>query len=64
MNKYEVHLYETVSKTLMYEVEARGEKEAVRKALKDYKLEGPDDEWITGWNVQGNKVFLVEGSND
>lgn len=64
MKKYEVHLYERVYKTLMYEVEARGEKEAVRKAMKEYNVDGPDDEWINGSEIEGSKIFLMGGSNE
>ena len=64
MKNYEIHLYEVEYKTLMFEIEARGEKEAIRKALKAYKIEGPDDSWITGWKVEGHKAFLVGNTDE
>jgi hypothetical protein len=60
MKKYEVLLYEVQFNTLLYEVEARGEKEARRKALKEYRVDGPDDKWITGAKIENEKVYLVE----
>jgi hypothetical protein len=60
MKKYEVLLYEVQFNTLLYEVEARGEKEARRKALKEYRVDGPDDSWITGAKIESEKVYLVE----
>jgi hypothetical protein len=64
MKKYEVLLYEVQFNTLLYEVEARGEKEARRKALKEYKVDFPKDSWTTGAKIEGDKVYLVEGDND
>lgn len=63
MNLYEVTLYETIKKTLVYEVKARGEKEAKRIAKKLYKYEGADEEWITGCSiVEDAGVLLVENN--
>lgn len=59
MNRYEVTLYETIKKTLIYEVEARGEKEAKRVAKRLYKYEGPDEEWTTGYNINEECIALL-----
>ena len=65
MKKYEVLLKEVQYHTVLYTVEARGEKEARRKALKEYKYETPEDKWITGWKlVDGEQVLLVENDNE
>ena len=65
MKKYEVLLKEVQYHTILYTIEARGEKEAKRKALRDYKYEDPEDKWITGWNlVDGEQVILVETSDE
>ena len=47
MKKYEVLLYETQLNTLLYEVEARGEKEAIRVALREHMMEEPKEKWKT-----------------
>ena len=59
MNKYEVLLYETQLNTLLYEVEARGEKEAIRIALREHMIEDPKEEWVTGRKIEGEKVYLI-----
>lgn len=63
MNKYEVTLYETVKRTLVYEIKARGEKEAIRKAKRLYKFEGADEEWITGYNISEEASALLTENN-
>ena len=63
MNRYEITLYETVKRTLIYEVLARGEKEAKRKAKRLYKYEGPDEEWITGYSISEDAIALVVEQN-
>ena len=61
MNLYEVTLYETIKKTLIYEIKARGEKEAKRRAKKLYKYEREDEGWITGYNISEEAgVLLLE----
>jgi hypothetical protein len=65
MKKYEVLLREVQYHTVLYTVEARGEKEARRKALREYKYEDPEDKWITGWQlVDGEQVLLVENDSE
>jgi hypothetical protein len=59
MNKYEVLLYETQLNTLLYEVEARGEKEAIRIALREHMIEDPKEEWVTSRKTEGEKVYLI-----
>jgi hypothetical protein len=59
MNLYEITLYETIKKTLIYEVKARGEKEAKRKAKRLYKYESPDEAWITGYNISEDAGSLI-----
>ena len=59
MKKYEVLLYETQLNTLLYEVEARGEKEAIRTALREHMMEDPKEKWITGYKIDGEKVYLI-----
>ena len=59
MKKYEVILYETQLNTLLYEVEARGEKEAIRIALREHMTEDPKEEWVTSRKIEGEKVYLV-----
>lgn len=63
MNRYEITLYETVKKTLIYEVLARGEKEAKRKAKRLYKYEEPDECWITGYSISEDAIALVVEQN-
>ena len=63
MNLYEVTLYETIKKTLIYEVKARGEKEAKRIAKRLYKYEGADEEWVTGYNISEDANALVLENN-
>lgn len=63
MNLYEVTLYETVKRTLVYEVKARGEKEAKRKAKKLYKYDDPDESWVTGYGIgEDASVFVLENN--
>jgi len=64
MKKYEVLLYETQFHTLLYEVEARGEKEARRIALREHMIEDPKEKWITGYKIDGEKVYLVANDAD
>ena len=65
MKKYEVLLREIQYNTVLYTVEARGEKEARRKALREYKYETPEDKWITGWKLtDGEQVLLVENDDE
>jgi hypothetical protein len=65
MKKYEVLLKEIQYHTVLYTVEARGEKEARRKALREYKYETPEDKWITGWKLaDGEQVLLVENDSE
>jgi hypothetical protein len=59
MNLYEITLYETVKRTLIYEVKARGEKEAKRKAKRLYKYEDADEQWITGYSISEDAGALV-----
>jgi hypothetical protein len=59
MNLYEVTLYETLTKTLIYEVKARGEKEAKRKAKRLYKYESPDEQWCTGYSISEDAGALI-----
>jgi hypothetical protein len=59
MKKYEVLLYETQFNTLLYEVEARGEKEAIRIALREHMIEDPKEEWVTSRKIEGEKVYLT-----
>ena len=59
MKKYEVILYETQLNTLLYEVEARGEKEAIRIALREHMTEDPKEEWVTSRKIEGEKVYLI-----
>ena len=59
MKKYEVLIYEVLYRTNLYEIEARGEKEARRKGLREHKFEDPAEIWITGWKIEGEKVILV-----
>ena len=64
MNKYEVLFYETQLNTLLYEVEARGEKEAIRIALREHRFEDPKEKWVTDRKIDGEKVYLiVNGTN-
>lgn len=63
MNRYEVTLYETIKKTLVYEIKARGEKEAIRKAKRLYKFEGPDEQWCTGYNISEDAAVLLTENN-
>lgn len=63
MNRYEVTLYETMQKTLIYEVKARGEKEAKRIAKRLYKYESPDEEWCTGYSISEDAVALLTENN-
>jgi hypothetical protein len=58
-NVYEVILYETQLNTLLYEVEARCEKEAIRIALREHMIEDPKEEWVTGRKIEGEKVYLI-----
>ena len=61
MNLYEVTLYETIKKTLVYEVKARGEKEAKRIAKRLYKYEGADEEWFTSYEISEDaNAFLLQ----
>jgi hypothetical protein len=63
MNRYEITLFETVKKTLIYEVIARGEKEAMRKAKRQYKFENADEEWTTGYFIDDSaKAMLIENN--
>ena len=64
MKKYEVLLYETQLNTLLYEVEARGEKEAIRIALREHMFEDPKEQWVTGCKIDGQKVYLVVDDNN
>ena len=64
MKKYEVLLYETQLNTLLYEVEARGEKEAIRIALREHMMEDPKEQWVTGCKIDGQKVYLVVDDNN
>jgi hypothetical protein len=64
MNKYEVILYETQLNTLLYEVEARGEKEAIRIALREHMIEDPKEAWVTGRKIEGEKVYLIVNDAD
>ena len=59
VNKYEVIFYETQLNTLLYEVEARGEKEAIRVALREHMIEDPKETWVTGRKIEGEKVYLI-----
>jgi hypothetical protein len=59
MKKYEVLFYETQLNTLLYEVEARGEKEAIRVALREHMIEDPKEAWVTGRKIEGEKVYLI-----
>ena len=63
MNKYEVTLYETIQRTLVYEIKARGEKEAKRTAKRLYKYEGPDEEWTTGYSISEDAIALLTENN-
>ena len=63
MNLYEVTLYETVKKTLIYEVKARGEKEAKRIAKRLYKYEDPDEQWPTGYSISEDAISLLIENN-
>jgi hypothetical protein len=63
MNLYEITLYETVQRTLIYEIKARGEKEAKRKAKRLYKYEGPDEEWVTGYSISEDAIALLTEQN-
>jgi hypothetical protein len=63
MNLYEITLYETVKRTLIYEVKARGEKEAKRMAKRLYKYEGPDEEWVTGYSISEDAIALLTENN-
>ena len=63
MNRYEITLFETVKKTLIYEVIARGEKEAMRKAKRRYKFESADEEWTTSYSIDDSaKSLLIENN--
>ena len=64
MNKYEVILYETQFNTLLYEVEAKSEKDAIRVALREHMIEDPKEKWITGYKIDGEKVYLVANDAD
>jgi len=59
MNKYEVILYETQFNTLLYEVEAKSEKDAIRIALRTHMIEDAKEEWVTGRKIEGEKVYLI-----
>jgi hypothetical protein len=59
MNRYEITLYETIQKTLIYEVNARGEKEAKRIAKRLYKYEEPDEQWVTGYCISEDAIALL-----
>jgi hypothetical protein len=59
MNLYEITLYETVKRTLIYEVKARGEKEAKRKAKRLYKYEKEDEVWVTGYSISEDAGALI-----
>ena len=59
MNRYEITLYETIQRTLIYEVNARGEKEAKRKAKRLYKYESPDEQWTTGYCISEDSIALL-----
>jgi hypothetical protein len=59
MNLYEITLYETVKRTLIYEVKARGEKEAKRKAKRLYKYEDEDAMWVTGYSISEDAGALI-----
>ena len=59
MNRYEITLFETVHRTLIYEVKARGEKEAKRKAKRMYKYDDPDEEWTTGYSISEDAIALL-----
>ena len=63
MNRYEVTLYETIQRTLVYEIKARGEKEAKRKVKRLYKFEGPDEEWTTGYSISEDAIALLTENN-
>lgn len=63
MNRYEVTLYETIKKTLVYEVKARGEKEAIRTAKRLYEYEGADEEWCTGYDISEDAAVLLTENN-
>jgi hypothetical protein len=63
MNLYEVTLYETIKKTLIYEVKARGEKEAKRKAKRLYKYEDPNEEWFTTYSILDDALVLLTENN-
>lgn len=63
MNRYEITLYETLKKTLIYEVKARGEKEAKRKAKRLYKYESPDEQWCTGYSISEDAIALLTENN-
>lgn len=63
MNLYEVTLYETIKRTLIYEVKARGEKEAKRKAKKLYKYEEPDEKWPTAYGISEDALALLLENN-
>jgi hypothetical protein len=63
MNLYEVTLYETIKKTLVYEVKARGEKEAKRMAKRLYKYEDADEEWVTGYSISEDAAVLLTENN-
>jgi hypothetical protein len=63
MNLYEITLYETIKKTLIYEVKARGEKEAKRKAKRLYKYESADEAWVTGYSISEDAGALILENN-
>ena len=63
MNRYEVTLYETIKKTLVYEIKARGEKEAKSKAKRLYKYEDPDEEWFTAYSILEDAIVLLTENN-
>jgi hypothetical protein len=64
MNKYEVLFYETQLNTLLYEVEARSEKEARRIALREHRIEDPKELWVTDRKIDGDKVYLIVDGAD
>ena len=63
MNLYEITLYETIKRTLIYEVKARGEKEAKRKAKRLYKYEDADEKWVTGYSINEDAGALMLENN-
>ena len=63
MNLYEVTLFETIQKTLVYEIKARGEKEAKIKAKRLYKYAGPDEQWTTSYLISEDAIVLLTENN-